>query len=85
LDLTVSLAKRHSDVKKVVERLALVVVHALNPITQEREAGKKISEFLSQPCLQSEFQLSQGFPEKPCLKNKTTTTKVVEMYFLCKP
>jgi hypothetical protein len=46
-----------------------VVAHAFNPSTQEAEAGG----FLSlQPGLQSEFQDSQGYTEKPCLKNKQT-------------
>jgi hypothetical protein len=38
-----------------------VVTHAFNPSTREAEAG-------GQPCLQSEFQDSQGYTEKPCLK-----------------
>jgi hypothetical protein len=47
-----------------------VVAHAFNPSTQEAEAGG----FLSQPGLQSEFQDSQGYTEKPCLK-KTNKQK----------
>jgi hypothetical protein len=46
----------------------VVVPHAFNPSTWEAEAG----EFLSlRPawCLQSEFQDSQGYTEKPCLEN----------------
>jgi hypothetical protein len=41
-----------------------VVAHAFNPSTREAEAGG----FLS---LQSEFQDSQGYTEKPCLKKQT--------------
>jgi hypothetical protein len=40
-----------------------VVVHAFNPSTWEAETGG----FLS---LQSEFQESQGYTEKPCLEKK---------------
>jgi hypothetical protein len=43
------------------------VVHAFNPSTQEAEAGRGVP---GQPGLQSEFQDSQGYTEKPCLKNK---------------
>jgi hypothetical protein len=39
-----------------------VVVHAFDPSTREAEAG----EFL--PGRQSEFQDSQGYTKKPCLK-----------------
>jgi hypothetical protein len=46
-----------------------VVVHAFNPSTQEAEAGGFLSSRLAG--LQSEFQDSQGYTEKPCLeKNK---------------
>jgi hypothetical protein len=38
---------------------------ACNPSTWEAEAGVQ-----GQPGLQSEFQDSQGYTEKPCLKNK---------------
>jgi hypothetical protein len=37
-----------------------VVAHAFNPSTWEAEAG--------QPVLQSEFQDSQSYTEKPCLE-----------------
>ena len=40
-----------------------MVAHAFNPSTREAEAGG----FLSwRPGLQSEFQDSQGYTEKPC-------------------
>jgi hypothetical protein len=43
-----------------------VVAHAFNPSTLEAEAGGFLS---SRPaCLQSEFQDSQGYTEKPCLE-----------------
>jgi hypothetical protein len=43
----------------------VVVAHTFNPSTQEAEAGGSLS---SRPIgLQSEFQDSQGFLEKPCL------------------
>jgi hypothetical protein len=41
------------------------VAHAFNPSTREAEAGRFLS---SRPGLQSEFQNSQGYTEKPCLK-----------------
>jgi hypothetical protein len=38
--------------------------------------GRRISEFeASQPGLQSEFQDSQDYTEKPCLKKKQKTKK----------
>jgi hypothetical protein len=44
-----------------------VVMHAFNPSTREAEAGGFLS-FSGQPGLQSEFQDSQGYTEKPCLE-----------------
>jgi hypothetical protein len=50
-----------------------VVTHAFNPSTWEAKAGRFLS---SRSGLQSEFQDSQGYTEKPCLeKNKKTKTK----------
>jgi hypothetical protein len=51
-----------------------VVADAFNPSTWEAEAGGFLS---SRPaCLQSEFQDSQDYTEKPCLKRtKTKQTK----------
>jgi hypothetical protein len=49
-----------------------VVAHAFNPSTWEAEAGRFLS---SKPGLQSEFQDSQGYTEKPCLKTKQNKTK----------
>jgi hypothetical protein len=46
-----------------------VVAHAFNSNTWEAEAGGFLSR--GQPGLQSEFQDSQGYTEKPCLENKT--------------
>jgi hypothetical protein len=46
--------------------------HAFNPRTREAEAGRFLSsETSSEPGLQSEFQDSQGYTEKFCLKNQT--------------
>jgi hypothetical protein len=45
-----------------------VVVHAFDPSTWEAEADRFLSS--RQPGLQSEFQDSQGYTEKPCLKKK---------------
>jgi hypothetical protein len=47
-----------------------MVAHAFNPSTREAEAGGFLSS--SQPGLQSEFQDSQGYTEKPCLEKKKT-------------
>jgi hypothetical protein len=46
-------------------------VHAFNPSTWEAEAGRFLSlrQGLGKP-LQSEFQESQGYTEKPCLEKK---------------
>jgi hypothetical protein len=45
-----------------------VVAHTFNPSTWEAEAG--LSSSLVQPGLQRELQDSQGYTEKPCLKQK---------------
>jgi hypothetical protein len=45
----------------------LLVAHAFNPSTQEAEANFWVRV---QPGLQSEFQDSQGYTEKPCLEKK---------------
>jgi hypothetical protein len=52
----------------------IVVAHAFNLSTWEAEAGGFLSP---RPAWsKSEFQDSQGYTEKPCLKKpKTTTTK----------
>jgi hypothetical protein len=51
-----------------------MVAHTFNPSTQEAEAGRFLSS--TQPGLQSEFQDSQDYTEKPCLKqNKTKQNK----------
>jgi hypothetical protein len=47
-----------------------VVAHAFNPSTRETEAGGFLSAVQDQPGLQNEFQYSQGYTEKPCLKKK---------------
>jgi hypothetical protein len=50
-----------------------VVVHTFNPSTREAEAGGFLS--LRQPGLQSEFQDSQGYTEKPCHEKQTNKQK----------
>jgi hypothetical protein len=45
-----------------------VVVHAFNPSTQEAEADRFLEFEASLPGLQSEFQDSQSYTEKPYLK-----------------
>jgi hypothetical protein len=44
----------------------VVVVHSFNPGTQEAEEGGSLGSRLPGP--QNEFQDSQGYAEKPCLK-----------------
>jgi len=46
-----------------------VVAHTFNPRTQGAEAGRALW-VQGQPGLQSKFQDSQGYTEKPCLKPK---------------
>jgi hypothetical protein len=50
-----------------------VVAHAFNPSTWEAEAGGFLS--LRPACLQSEFQDSQYYTEKPCLEKQNKTNK----------
>jgi hypothetical protein len=45
-----------------------VVAHAFHLSTWEEEAGGFLSR--GHPSLQSEFQDSQGYTEKPCLEKK---------------
>jgi hypothetical protein len=52
---------------KRVGRLGMLA-QAFNPSTKEAEAGRFLIR--GQTGLQSEFQDSQGYAEKPCLKNK---------------
>jgi hypothetical protein len=52
----------------------VVVAHTFSPSTWEAKAGRFLSS--SQPGLQSEFQDSQGYTEKPSLeKTKQNKTK----------
>jgi hypothetical protein len=55
-----------------------VVANAFNPSTWEAEASRRISG------LQSEFQDSQGYSEKPCLrkrkKEKTKQTRILKQW-----
>ena len=47
-----------------------VVAHIFNSSTREAEAGRSLS-VQGQPGLQREFQDSQGYKVKPCLKKQT--------------
>jgi hypothetical protein len=53
------------DIKTIIK--PGVVAHAFNPSTREAEAGGFLSSRPA-PGLQSEFQDSQGYTEKPCLE-----------------
>ena len=46
-----------------------VVAHTFNPSTHEAEAGGSLLD-RGRPGLQSEFQDSQSYTEKPCLEKK---------------
>ena len=48
---------------------ALVVVHGFIPSTQDAKTGGSLG-VQGQPGLQSEFQDSQGYTEKPCLEKQ---------------
>jgi hypothetical protein len=52
-----------------------VVAHAFNLSTREAEAGGSLN---LRPGLQSEFQDSQGYTEKPCLINQKQKQKQEE-------
>jgi hypothetical protein len=69
---------------KIVLLSQAVVAHALNPSTQEAEAGG----FRGQPGLQSEFQDSQGYTERPCLekpkRKKKKKRKKKRLFYLLK-
>jgi hypothetical protein len=54
-------------------RSQAVVAHAFNPSTwRQRQADLWVQ---GQPGLQSEFQETQGFTEKPCLKKQKEKRK----------
>jgi len=50
------------------------MAHASNPSIWEAEAGRSLWVG-NQPVLHSEFQDSQGYPEKPCLRKTNKQTK----------
>jgi hypothetical protein len=52
-----------------------MVAHAFSPSTWEAEAGGFLSS--SQSGLQSEFQDSQGYTEKPCLEKPKRDNKIL--------
>jgi hypothetical protein len=52
---------------RIISFFWAVVVYAFNPLGGR---GRQISEFKASLGLQSEFQDSQGYTEKPCLENK---------------
>jgi hypothetical protein len=60
-----------------------VVEHAFNPSTWEAEVGRSLC-VRGQPGLQSEFQDSQGYTMKPCLKktNKTQKWMITVSYWM---
>jgi hypothetical protein len=55
-----------------------MVAHTFNPSTWEAEAGGFFVR--GQPGLQSEFQDSQGYTEKPCLEKEKERKKEVPRF-----
>jgi hypothetical protein len=55
------------------------VAHTFNPGTWEAEAGRALW-VQGHPILQSEFQESQGYIEKPCVKK--TKQEIYNVFFL---
>ena len=55
----------------------MVVACAFNPITWEADVDKYLW-VQGQPGLQSEFQDSQNYTEKPCLNNNNKDVQIVE-------
>jgi hypothetical protein len=70
------------DFVKNFEFCQAVVVHAFDPSTWEAEAGRFLN---SRPAwyLQSEFQDSQGYTEKPCLEKPKKKKKKSRIKCLC--
>ena len=54
----------HKINKSLKKKRPGVVAQTCNPSTREAESGRLLS--LTQPSLQSEFQDSQSYTEKPC-------------------
>jgi hypothetical protein len=52
-----------------------MVAHAFNSSTREAKAGGFLSLIRGQPGLQSEFQDSQSYTEKPCLEKNQKQNK----------
>jgi hypothetical protein len=65
----------HSNIHKKETVCREVVAHAFNASTWETEAGRFPSS--SPACLQSEFQDSQGYTEKPCLEKSKKQKETV--------
>ena len=52
-------------------------MHTFNPSTSEAEAGRFLGSVRGQPGLQREFQDSQGYTEKPCLRKKKKSQSII--------
>jgi hypothetical protein len=59
----------------------VVVAHAFNPSTWETEAAAWVQ---GQPGLQREFQDSQSYSEKPCLKKNNKNNKLTKEKLILK-
>ena len=64
-----------------MENSQVVVVHTINPSTWEAEAGISLGVG-GQPDLQSEFQYSQGYTEKPRLEKQTNKNLKIYRHML---
>ena len=59
----------------------MVVAHAFNLSTHEREAGRSLWVLAQPYYLQNEFQDSQSYKEKPYLEKEKKKNKKKKLYY----